>query len=746
MAPRTVYANLQDGFQFLSTFDQSFADAGSLGVTPCTAAGTNVIALTPAANAFAPSPTLSNNRLYSFIAANTSTGSVTVQLQGLSAVPLYAADGVTQLGANEIVAGTFYVIAANNAGTGAILINGAGGAAVDPFYPVIQPSSGNVQGSGLPVSHQLVWSDANPIFSADTLYVSSTDPSALNSITVTGAPAAGTVTITFKYSSLTIPIVVTVTNGETTTQVAAAIVAAIKANSTLFNAITSTNTSGGGYANSALVGYITNSANVVNYDYNSNVSATIRYSVASAGVTLTFGAGQNSQSVDYALATVLDTNPALQLNRNPGAAPAAGSALLSIVSNSSNSASATAVNTVYGQITNYAVNSTSGAIAGKWFVGTPNVSGQIAQGVYVGAGLYTTTMSDKGNDTIAAKQFWVNSTEEIVVGGGNLELISSGTNGIAFSPASGVALLAQSGVGVEFNIQGDVSQVQVLAFSDSTTRWEQYKPASSTDLRFFDGTADSVVLKTGGEVDIRTGPFSVGLTNTSFSAWTNKGIRYANPAVTYTDTTSTGTVTVAYTDLFGASTINASTTTVYSAYYGSYFQAPVAGTNVTITKGYALGADTFATTSATITGGTIDGSAIGGSTAAAATVTTLVGGTSVLVTGQGGVGYAAGSGGAVTQTSNKATAVTLNKVSGEITMNNAALTAATIVSFTMTNTSIAGTDIIALNHVSGGTPGAYTLNAQAASGGATINVRNNTAGSLSEAIVIGFVVIKGAIT
>jgi hypothetical protein len=49
-----------------------------------------------------------------------------------------------------------------------------------------------------------------------------------------------------------------------------------------------------------------------------------------------------------------------------------------------------------------------------------------------------------------------------------------------------------------------------------------------------------------------------------------------------------------------------------------------------------------------------------------------------------------------------------------------------------------------LNHVSGGTPGSYLLNAQCAAGSATINVRNETAGSLSEAIVIQFVVIKAA--
>jgi hypothetical protein len=109
-------------------------------------------------------------------------------------------------------------------------------------------------------------------------------------------------------------------------------------------------------------------------------------------------------------------------------------------------------------------------------------------------------------------------------------------------------------------------------------------------------------------------------------------------------------------------------------------------------------------------------------------------------------GYIAGEGGSISQTTSKSTGVTLSKKCGQITMNAAALAADTVVSFTLTNTTVAATDIIVLNHVSGGTAGAYLLNAQAGSGSASINVRNVTGGSLSEAIVIGFAVIKAAAT
>jgi hypothetical protein len=105
-------------------------------------------------------------------------------------------------------------------------------------------------------------------------------------------------------------------------------------------------------------------------------------------------------------------------------------------------------------------------------------------------------------------------------------------------------------------------------------------------------------------------------------------------------------------------------------------------------------------------------------------------------------GYITGEGGTVTQGTSKSTAVTLSKKCGQITMHNASLAAATTVSFTLTNTTIAATDLLVLNHVSGGTAGSYLLNAQCGAGSATINVRNITAGSLGEAIVIGFAVIK----
>jgi hypothetical protein len=100
-------------------------------------------------------------------------------------------------------------------------------------------------------------------------------------------------------------------------------------------------------------------------------------------------------------------------------------------------------------------------------------------------------------------------------------------------------------------------------------------------------------------------------------------------------------------------------------------------------------------------------------------------------------------GGAVTQATNKSTGVTLNALCGVITMNGAALGATTSVSFTLTNSLIAVGDLITVNIVSGATAGSYFVVVEAvAAGSCAFHVRNTSAGSLSEALVLNFGVVK----
>ena len=111
-----------------------------------------------------------------------------------------------------------------------------------------------------------------------------------------------------------------------------------------------------------------------------------------------------------------------------------------------------------------------------------------------------------------------------------------------------------------------------------------------------------------------------------------------------------------------------------------------------------------------------------------------------------GLGFYTGAGGVVTQGngSGKATAFTLDKMCGQITIDDDSLAHQTVVSATWTNSKIAATDVVIINHKSGGTVGAYTFNVSCGAGTATLYIRNNqTSGTLSEALVLSFVVIKG---
>lgn len=132
-------------------------------------------------------------------------------------------------------------------------------------------------------------------------------------------------------------------------------------------------------------------------------------------------------------------------------------------------------------------------------------------------------------------------------------------------------------------------------------------------------------------------------------------------------------------------------------------------------------------------------------------VTGAVAGASVAVTGglttSGstgvGLGYATGAGGAVTQATNRATGVTLSKLAGQITTNNASLAAAAKAAFTVTNTTIAATDVVVASITSGGTGTPRVDVIGVAAGSFILQVTNDHAATAdTSADVINFAVIK----
>lgn len=107
-----------------------------------------------------------------------------------------------------------------------------------------------------------------------------------------------------------------------------------------------------------------------------------------------------------------------------------------------------------------------------------------------------------------------------------------------------------------------------------------------------------------------------------------------------------------------------------------------------------------------------------------------------------GIGYSTGAGGAVTQATNKSTGVTLNTICGSITMNNASLEGNALVSFTLTNSSIAATDVVVVSVKSGASTGKYTATVTATAAGSCQITVTNIGSTASEAVVLNFAVIK----
>jgi hypothetical protein len=191
----------------------------------------------------------------------------------------------------------------------------------------------------------------------------------------------------------------------------------------------------------------------------------------------------------------------------------------------------------------------------------------------------------------------------------------------------------------------------------------------------------------------------------------------------------------------------------YVFFGNSYMGFGVANGNANISVGSAVNVAVFTSAAAifdsnvVVLGDIVSNVVTTGNLAVTGTVTSNVVSINKIVTSSnGGIGYTAGAGGTQTQTSNKTNPVTLNTIAGQITLNNQNLAAGANATFVLNNTAIGNTDVMIINHVSGGTIGAYTFDVACNTANAAITITNRTSGTLGEEPVIRFAVIKSAIS
>ncbi len=110
-----------------------------------------------------------------------------------------------------------------------------------------------------------------------------------------------------------------------------------------------------------------------------------------------------------------------------------------------------------------------------------------------------------------------------------------------------------------------------------------------------------------------------------------------------------------------------------------------------------------------------------------------------------GIGYGAGAGGAVTQLVSSSTAVTINKVCGQITTVALTTAGAAEEAFVVNNTAAGANDVIVVSttYAGAGKPIVFVTN-QAANA-FTVNITNVSASALDAVCVINFAIIKSVI-
>ena len=131
----------------------------------------------------------------------------------------------------------------------------------------------------------------------------------------------------------------------------------------------------------------------------------------------------------------------------------------------------------------------------------------------------------------------------------------------------------------------------------------------------------------------------------------------------------------------------------------------------------------------------IDGGVIG------ATDPQPINGTTVFATTQ--LGYTSAAYGTVTQQTNKATGVTINKTAGTITTSNAQLAPSADVAFIVTNDKVSALDTVIVNIASGATATfAYSIAVVTVTDGVfTINLSNVSSNAYTDTLKINFAVL-----
>jgi hypothetical protein len=381
--------------------------------------------------------------------------------------------------------------------------------------------------------------------------------------------------------------------------------------------------------------------------------------------------------------------------------------------------------------------------AGFWMAINPSITGAVTSR---GIALTPTVLSDvttnafciNNNPSITSAAFTLSSLIFYRAVQGTFGTGSITTSSYGFSCESSI-IGATTNYGFYSNIAAPTSggtassTVSTIASSGTTTTvvTTAAHGLSTGQTVTVAATANATALVSGATVTILT----VGSTDfTLIGAASNTvGLSFTASGAG----TGTGTVTINQQGSGLSITVTNSTTFTYTSSSATYAAISTLTGTVTVSTRwnfYAAGSANNAFSG---------NSRFGGLTAPVATVDitgSVAATTTILSSGAtSGIGYATGAGGAVTQATSRTTGVTLNKVSGQITLFSAAGSTAWQ-SFTVTNSAVASTDTVIVNQDTG--TDLYQIFVTNLSAGSFRITFATTGGTTTEQPVFNFAVMK----
>lgn len=194
----------------------------------------------------------------------------------------------------------------------------------------------------------------------------------------------------------------------------------------------------------------------------------------------------------------------------------------------------------------------------------------------------TVPLLDGANTWSTTQAFAATTSTASIVGG-----IAHGIDVNLFS--AGVTLSAVDSIGWTSDIATNQAAKDTRLFRNAAG---VVGVGTSNDTTANGSLAAASATFTNGSFTLSGSPLIIS-GNISAATWTTNGVRIKGTPGTLTDTTATtGTTATAYTDVLGGNTIAATNANVvFTNYFTQYNKDPIAGTNVTFTNKWAIGAD-----------------------------------------------------------------------------------------------------------------------------------------------------------